>query len=285
MKITNRLNLPEPIVSAVTNDGYNPGECDITVTQLIAPPRMIALRRQHEDELEEDAADRIWLLMGSIAHGILERAEAGTDTIRERRYTIRRNGWTISGAFDHLWVSSKTLSDYKVSSVWSAKERGKDEWTQQLNTYALILREHGFSVEKIQIVLFARDWRMNERRKYDDYPKHQVVILPVPLWESEQTERYIWERVKIHQLAREFLPHCTPEERWQRPTKWAVMKRGRQTALGVFEEQDKAVAAALDKPRERRVEKRPGEPVRCNQYCSVVKWCKEQNDGQWAEGE
>lgn len=102
MRVTNKLGLPEAIVEAVANDDYTRGECDLSVTQLIAPPRQVELIRQHEDELEEDAADRIFLLMGKIAHGILEKAAPRGAAITEERLFIDVDGWRISGAFDSL---------------------------------------------------------------------------------------------------------------------------------------------------------------------------------------
>ena len=52
MKLTNKFNLPEPIVNAVNNTGYTPGSSDITVTQLIQPPLIRKLRIEHDDEMD-----------------------------------------------------------------------------------------------------------------------------------------------------------------------------------------------------------------------------------------
>src|SRR6202142_1696526 len=86
MKYTNKQNLPQPIVKAVTNDSYNSGDCDISVTSLLKPPQMLALERLHKDDLEEDVSDRIWSLLGQVIHGILERAEE--TAVAERRLYI-----------------------------------------------------------------------------------------------------------------------------------------------------------------------------------------------------
>jgi len=65
MKLTNKFNLPDPIVNAVQNQGYTPGSSDITVTQLIQPPLIRQLNKKHWDDIEEDASDRVWALFGS----------------------------------------------------------------------------------------------------------------------------------------------------------------------------------------------------------------------------
>lgn len=100
MILTNKLNLPKSIVNAVRNDPYTKGDAHISVSQMIGPARKRAIEIKHSAELTEDVADRIWSLMGQIAHGILERADE--HGITEQRLFIKRHGWTISGQFDRL---------------------------------------------------------------------------------------------------------------------------------------------------------------------------------------
>ena len=75
MKITNHFNLPQPLVDSVKSDEwYEKGDCDISVTQLIGPPQIRLLSEKHKDELEQDVTDRIFMLFGSAVHNILEKA-------------------------------------------------------------------------------------------------------------------------------------------------------------------------------------------------------------------
>jgi len=60
MKLTNNLRLPDPMVRAVGNDSYTKGDADISVTELLTPPQLRALRIKHHDEIVEDVSDRIW---------------------------------------------------------------------------------------------------------------------------------------------------------------------------------------------------------------------------------
>lgn len=69
--ITNIAGLPTPMYNALSADTYVGGG-DISITRVIAPPRIVALRKQHESDIKEDAADRIWSLLGSSVHRILE---------------------------------------------------------------------------------------------------------------------------------------------------------------------------------------------------------------------
>ena len=44
MILTNKHNLPEAIVAAIMNDSYTKGDADISVTELLSPPQLRALR-------------------------------------------------------------------------------------------------------------------------------------------------------------------------------------------------------------------------------------------------
>jgi hypothetical protein len=287
MRLTNINNLPDSIVRAVANDGYDSGGADITVTQLVAPPQQVELVRQHWDEIEEDVSDRIWLLMGRIAHGILERADHA-DALTEERLATEVDGWRVTGQFDRMiyWHHNSTyeIQDYKITSAWSAKGgEVKPEWIAQLNLYACLLRRHGFAVDKLTIVAILRDWRRNEAAKSADYPPRQVAVLAVPLWSPEEAERYLAERVRLHRRARHGKPEpCSDDERWKRNEAWAVMREGRKTALRVLSDEraawDWLGAYVLDNPQHRKttsIQFRPGVAVRCADYCSASPWCRQ----------
>jgi len=276
MKLTNRLNLPQAIVSAISNDDYSRGECDLSVTQLITPPRKVELQRLHDDEIIEDVADRIWILVGKAVHSILEAA--GSDDLKEERLFMDALGWRISGAFDNLALIQAgadlwKISDYKVTSAWSVVfADGKTDWEAQINCYAHLLRLHSFPVSELEIVAICRDWRKTEALKNPDYPQSQVAVIPIRLWSSAEAQAFIVERVRLHQQAREGgeLPLCTAEERWERPTKWAFLKQGAKRATKLCNTQDEA--EALLKPGY-RIERRDGESTRCKSYCSALPFC------------
>src|SRR3989304_3857845 len=114
MKLTNRANLPQAMMNAVSNDGYRQAE-GISVTRLIDSPLVRHLRSLHHDSIEEDVSDRIWALFGQVVHTILERANT-TGMVEQRLYATVE-GKTISGQFDHL--ENGILTDWKLPSVWS----------------------------------------------------------------------------------------------------------------------------------------------------------------------
>lgn len=271
MKITNRLNLPQPLVDAVANDPYHRGSADISVTSLLAPPRKIALDTAHEAELEEDASDRIWSLLGQSIHTILERADKTGAT--ERRLSIQVEGWKVSGAMDR-YVDG-LIQDYKCVTVWKFKDQTiPEEYEEQLNVYAEILRQNDYPVTKLEIVGILRDWSKLEAWRNPEYPQTQVVVRDVPLWSREMAQEFIRVRVVLHQQSRIRLPFCDQEERWQKPTQWAVQKPDAKRATKLYESEAEAKAHIMSDSKLVMV-KRPGESTRCKAYCSALKFCSQ----------
>jgi hypothetical protein len=274
MKLTNCSNLPKAIYNAVSNDSYTSGGADISVTTLLQPPRKVALERTHREELVEDCSDRIWALMGQAMHSVLERSS--TEGIAEKRLFADVLGWKISGQLDHFIDGH--LIDYKFQTAYRFKD-GKcpEEQTQQLNLLAHLLRVNGHQVNRLQIVGILRDWSLLESKRDETYPQKQVVVIDAPLWPEEIARQFIEQRVKMHQDAKITLPECSPEDRWARPDKWAIMKKGAVRAIKLYEDKAEAEKQAWSE-QGRYVEHRPGEQVRCSAYCSVSKFCQQYKD-------
>ena len=122
MKYTNEMNLPASMVSAIINDTYSMGKADISVTTLIQPPKIRVLTSRHREEIVEDVADRVWALLGTNTHAIIERINH-PDSIQEERLAIEVDGWKISGMAD--LYEDNTITDYKTTSVWQVVNNGK----------------------------------------------------------------------------------------------------------------------------------------------------------------
>lgn len=275
--LTNRLNLPEPLVRAVANDGYTKGDADISVTGLIGPARIRILQQRYADKITEDVAERIWALLGQIAHGILERADI--QGWNEQRLYMERYGWRISGQFDRTVLAEYLLQDWKLTSTYSAKDGLKPDHEAQSNIYRIMLREAGYDVRQAQVVYLFRDWQKSKAKNDPGYPQVPVLVADVPIWSDERVEAYIAERLAAHGHAQHQLPECTDEERWARPAKFALMKKGGVRAVRLFDTQqeaDAALAAAQAEAKkgvEYLIEFRPGENIRCDSYCVVADFC------------
>lgn len=266
--ITNIHGLPQALVKAVQNDPYDAGKSDISVTKLIDSPQKRALWLQHQDAIEEDVSERIWALLGQAVHHILERA--GTDTLVEERMYAKVRDWTLSGQFDRLHLSTKTLSDYKVTTTYKAK--GDLQWERQLNVLRWLALQNEYEVERLEIVAIFRDWRRAEADRDPDYPQSSVQVIPIRVWPMSETREYVESRIAIHQAATNGLPVlCTDEERWYTGDKWAIIKPGGKRALRVLD------AKPEQAPDGYVLEYRPGIYRRCERYCDVASFCP-----QWA---
>jgi hypothetical protein len=266
MRITNRNNLPAPLVAAVSQQ-RQPAPERISVTELIGPPQIRRLQLEHWEDISEDASDRIWATLGSLMHQLLE-GHAGEGHRVEETLSTLVGSTIVTGTFD-LYHESGTLTDYKFVSVWTTSDGIKPEWEQQLNLYAELLRRSGREVRSLQIVALYRDW--SKTRSFEHgYPPAQVAIFDVPLWTPEACAQFLAGRVSVHTAAE--VAECTPEERWERPTKYAVMKHGQKRALKLYDRSQDAehhagAGAGL------YVETRPGMSVRCESYCRVAAFC------------
>ena len=69
------------------------------------------------------------------------------------------------------------------------------------------------------------------------------------------------------------LEPCSPEERWDRPSTYAVMKEGRKTAVRVFEDKAEAEKLAAENGKGFSVLERKGKSVRCESYCPCREFC------------
>ena len=264
MKITNNNNLPQPLFDAIckVNAKYSKGNADYSTTQLIDSPRISQLRKQHWDEIEEDASDMIWRFFGSVGHEIIANMEHWNVLNEERMYT-ELDGKVISGCPDLF--DGKKITDYKIT--FNAKGV-KQEWENQLNVYRYILYDNKWEPEELEVVAILRG-------AVRDDPK--VVVLPVRMWGTGDAENYIRSRIQSHVIAVDALPLCTEQERWYTERKFAVMKAGNKKATKVFSLKVEANLYMKVLQEEKKkviyIEERPGENKRCQQYCNVNRFC------------
>lgn len=255
MTITNKHNLPAPLVNILAKREYSRGNSVMSVTQLINAPRVVALRTKHAHLIEEDVADRFWALMGTNIHKILEDG-ADADHLTEERLFIDVEGWRISGQIDvqqsKEGANAVKIHDWKFTSVWNVMNP-KPEWEEQLNLYAyLVTKVKNQEVSEANVTAILRDWRKSDfQKKGAPYPPAAMVNVPIKLWTFEQQEAYLRHRVLLHQDAStksdwgEELPFCTDEERWLRTITRGPTKGQTQA-------------------------------IRCeNDYCGVAQWCSQ----------
>jgi len=277
MKVTNKHNVPTPLLTLASADYYSKGASSYSVTELMSPPKIRRLRERHEDAIETDVSDMLWSMLGSALHVVAERG-ATPGWISEERLFYEIDGVVISGAID---LQEETplgigIIDYKFTSAWAVMQE-KMEWAQQLNIYKFLVEKvTGKRVISLKVCAFVRDFTRHDMR--EGYPAAPIHMVDVPVWPLEQTEAYIRERLDMHRnakVAAEFgdeLQPCSDEERWTSETVFAVKREGRKTAIKLFKVQEEAHELALKEKG--YVEVRPGEPKRCTgNYCGVAQFC------------
>jgi hypothetical protein len=246
-KITNKFNLPKPVLDVLLEDDYDRGECDYTVTELLSPPQQRLLRKKFQDQIIEDASDLIYRFEGKILHAYLQKANR--EGLVEKRFYAEIAGRVISAQIDHLaWddEAPHTLSDYKRCPAFKLNKVEPD-WEFQLNVQAYLLRENGLKVDALQICAFGKDHSKVEAWAKPSYPQAPVAKIPIPFWEPQRVVDAVTLRIQEHE--KRPVPECTDDERF---------KRHNRTMGGIY-------------------------PLKCMFYCDVASFCpqykKEQANG------
>jgi len=278
--ITNQYNLPDSFVRYDRRNPHNPDGADYTITTLIDSPQIAQLRKQNTENITEDISDRIWAILGTAVHKVLEDG-AGEGEIVEQRFHATINGSKISGQID-LHPPTKDgmiLSDYKTIRAYTlqANPSGKQDWSRQLNAYATLARHNDVKVAGLEVIAICRDWSAAAASRSDDYPKNAIIRVPVKMWDPYYADDYLAERISLHQSPD--AEECTSEEMWLKPPVFAVHERlasggVKKRAKRLFDTRTDAESFAMEE-QGRVVKKREQEHTRCDSYCSVAQWCKQ----------
>jgi len=284
MKLTNEYGIPQTFINVLERPTYNKGKAHLSATQLLNSPKIVALTRKFEDEIEQDASDMVWSVVGSAIHNFLEQGKDDNHIV-EQRIHVEHDGWHVTGAVDLQEVAADGIhvKDYKFTSVWAAMNE-KPEWENQLNIYAwLVEKVKRVPVQSVTIVAMLRDWSRRDREK-EGYPKAPILEIPMKLWTMEEREAYVAKRISLHSAC-EFsietdgdLPDCTPEEMWEKPTVWAVRKKGNVRAKALYESEALATVALEQYGKDYEIEVRQGERTRCANFCPVSQYCQQYRD-------
>lgn len=282
MRIVNKFNLPNPIVDAVTKDHkYTPNQ--YSVTAILKGPCQTILERRHDEEIEQDVSEMIWMLFGSSVHNILENSQETIHQLKENKFTVDMpNGYKLSGIFDLYDDNTGTVTDYKTASVNKVLYKDWDDYRKQTLIYCWMLRRIGFNAHRGEIVAFLKDHSTAKAKQGGDYPQYPVYRISWDFTEDDfsEIEEFINDRfAKIEYLENvpdELLPECGEKERWHKDDTYAVMKGKNKRAVRVLQTEGDAQAyidnMMLD-TKIHRIEKREGADNRCDNYCNVNKWC------------
>lgn len=282
MRFTNLHNLPESLATVLKWDTYTK-RGDFSVTELIRPARAAAIELFHESELSRDVADMVYSRLGTAWAAFCERKMSKVNALPEEALTaeimVDRYKYLVSGRPD-LFEENGTITDWKVTSVWSFLLGSKEDWERQLWLYEWLFRRNGFMVSGLRDVAILRDWSRG-RAGDPGYPQVPVFVNIVQAPPMDVIESYLMDRIREHVKARRAdLPLCTEGERWHKADIWAVMKEGRKSAVRILDSEEEAKLYMSDNHLndQHSIVKRPGEDVRCELYCDASRWCTQYQD-------
>lgn len=282
MKITNKHRLPHELVVAVESDPYSRGDADISATELIDSPRIRIMKQRFGDKVSADVSEMIAPLLGQAFHKIMEE-NANPDVIVEQRLFGEVNGWTLSGAIDRVVPPERKngvpmIEDFKVTSVYTAMNP-REEWASQLNVYRWLYKVNYGVMPRARIVALCRDWRPMEVKTKPGYPKTPILYIPVPSWHPAKVKNYVAQRIALHQDAQSaydkygIMPECSTEDRWAEPERYALMRKGRRTAVKLYDSLIEAMDAMSRMSVPHYIQVRPGGQRRCEGYCAFAGKC------------
>lgn len=294
--VTNKYNLPKPLFNALSVQRYAPVPKRISVTHLIDSPLVRVLQMKHAHEIEEDASENLWALLGKSIHTVIEKAgTAGTAEVKMSY--VHPSGATLVTRGDYYDEVMKQLTDWKVTSVYSFLLGTKDSWEKQLNVtrYVMLNGSEGkLDIKELFVYAILRDWVLSKSYDYD-YPDIPFQEVKIPMWTDSVLNDYVDTRVALHLIAEnyidkpEMIDMCSPEERWERPTTYALKKKDVKKAIRVMDSIENILEYSIQKlglkcntqmeamglieSKGHEIETRQGASIKCEQYCSVNKWC------------
>ncbi len=278
MKINNKLNLPQPFVDAVTRE-YEYKDKQYSVTTILKDIREILLTRRHHNEIEQDVADMIWLILGTATHSVLENSKEADAEFKEEHFVEEvQNGYKLSGQADLYNIETKTVTDYKTCSVWKVIYNDWEDYRKQLLMYAWAFKKMGFEVDKGEIIAIIKDHSKTKAKVDSNYPQYPVHKKVFEFSENdyEEIEEFIKNKFsEIEQFENtpdNELPLCSEESRWNDGDKYAVKKEGNKRALRVYDTLEDA-EAHLKQDESLELEIRKGEDKKCLEYCSCCEFC------------
>lgn len=257
MSVKNATNIPLSLAVWLTTDtyDYNPDPYTISATSILKPIRELVLARSIPSSPDSEISDFIASRLGTAFHESIEQAwlnkpeeamkklgfpervisllrvnpkdndEDFFDVHLEKRSKKKLGRWTVSGKFDQV-VNGK-LEDNKSTMVYNYIHQGNAlKYTQQGSIYRWLNPEL-ITDPFLQINYLFTDWKGHEVSK-PNYPPHKIHTQDFELMSLEDTERLIQSKLNMvdhfESLDQSVLPHCTPEELWQKDSVFKYYK-------------------------------------------------------------
>lgn len=283
MKMTNKLNLPEPFVIYANKDSHEPKEHRYSVTELLLPTREILLNRRYYNDVEQDVSEVIPALFGTAVHTILESNTPLLSHLNsEMKIEMQFGEDTVAGRIDLFDSKELEIIDYKTCSTSKVMKKDFEDFRFQGLAYAYaIFKKYGLVTKRLKFPCLMKDWSKMKASVSTEYPQSPVYIWKYELQDSDYDyiEGLIKDKLREINDAIEtgVLPECSDEEKWYTGTKYAVYKNvGDKKATYVADTEEDAHNYIRNKLGAAEIEVRKGEYLKCKLYCSCYKFCEKE---------
>lgn len=276
MQITNELNLPQALVDACDVSPHNAPNT-VSATTLKSGVREILLTKRHWEEMTDDVSNRIWTLFGTAVHSLLEKE--APETFVEERFEEQIGKYKVTGRLDCYDMKNKIIFDYKTATTWKYKFGDFSDWKFQGLVYAWLLRKAGLEVKECRFVAMFKDFSKIKAVTESGYPTKPIYVyqFDVTDLDLEEIEKKIIAKVeeleRCENLPDDELPLCSDEERWTKAPKFAVMKKGRKTAVKLCDDRKSAESYINAVGGDLYIEERKGSDGKCEGYCGCCEFC------------
>jgi len=262
-------SFPLPLQRALTNDVYNKGDCDFSVTQLIGPPQKTYLKQNLNEEEVVHPYNHIYSMLGTAVHNILENnADPEAGETAEVRLYMDIHGHRVSGQIDLHMKDEKFVNDWKFTGGHQTEMKVDHHKQAQMN--GLLAQENGYEVEVVGITYIQRDWSIMRAHSDPNYPQSPINTIVVD-YDREFAIAEFSRSVLEHSAALKGSPRpCTKDEKWQSETSYALMKAGGKRASKVCATREEA--ETLRKP-DQIIEEREQVATYCEYFCGLRHVC------------
>lgn len=282
------MNHIKPIMDALTiHATHYKKEGDYSATEIISPPRMVTLINRYRNKIETPPEGKVASFIGTGVHQYVEECLTKyallteTEYELEQRVSLKYKERIINGTFDILLGTH--IFDIKTCKTWKTiYDPDMVEWTEQQNIYAYLCRKNGIEVDKIHVIAIYLDWVEGKVVQSKSYPREQIMLYELPMWDDARCEQYLDERVgkliELEEMDDGLLPECTEDECWQRNKTYAIFKTpDSKRASRVLDDPESIREWCRNNPNKwtdlSQVEVRYPKRTRCLKYCDAHSVC------------
>jgi hypothetical protein len=141
------------------------------------------------------------------------------------------------------------------------------------------LTRNKFPVTQCRFIALLKDHSKTDAIRNRNYPQNPVFIYEFPVTAEKlfKIGAHIRSKTDVYKkylsAADDDIPPCLPEERWERPSEYAVKKEGVKKAVKLFGSKREAEERVSELGAGYFVEHRAGECIKCTRYCLCNSFC------------